>query len=117
MLTGDKYVFYKDRKDWADVKPIEEDSVRRKVLNIAYSEEFLDAMGYLRAIMMKDERSSRAFELTDSALQLNPANYTAWEYRRRILTSIGSDLSAELRYTSKMIQSNPKNYQVFTHAI
>lgn len=54
-------------------------------------------------------------ELTADALQLNPANYTVWQYRRDILRALGSDLYEELDYLEEVIRDNAKNYQVWHH--
>lgn len=45
---------------------------------IAYSEEYLEAMSYLRAVMAANEMSERAFKLTEDIIFMNPAHYTVW---------------------------------------
>lgn len=71
--------------------------------------------GYFRAIVARNEKSLRALEITADALNLNPANYTVWQYRRDLIRSLNCDLAQELEYVGNMILENPKNYQVWHH--
>ena len=45
-------------------------------------------------------------------MELNPANYTVWNYRRQVLKAIDADLREEMQYSREMIEEHPKNYQV-----
>lgn len=80
---------------------------------IAYSDTFRSVFGYFRAIMAAGELSLRALRLCEHAAQLNAANYAVWMYRRKILANLKFDLRLELVYISKVIEKNPKNYQVW----
>lgn len=45
---------------------------------ISYPPQYLEATGYLRAVMAANEMSDRALELTEDVILLNPAHYTVW---------------------------------------
>jgi protein farnesyltransferase/geranylgeranyltransferase type-1 subunit alpha len=73
---GEDWVPLRARPAWADVVPIPQDDGPRPVVPIAYTDQFREVMDYFRAILAKDERSSRALELTAEVIALNSANYT-----------------------------------------
>jgi tetratricopeptide (TPR) repeat protein len=74
------------------------------------------ALGYMFAAIEAGELSERALSLVARVIELNPAHYTAWYYRRRCLRALGkSKLVAELNYIEEVAQINPKNYQIWYH--
>ena len=87
------------------------------VVLIAYSDRFKDVHDYFRAVLKSEEKSKRVLDLTEDALELNPANYTVWNYRRAVLKAIDADLREEMQYSREMIEEHPKNYQVWRHVI
>nr|CAG4636295.1 EOG090X08PK [Eubosmina coregoni]SVE69888.1 EOG090X08PK [Eubosmina coregoni] len=115
QFTEDEWIFYRDRPEWKDIEPVELKEGTFPVVAIAYSDRFRDVFNYFRAIALKNEVSERAFHLTSDALDLNPANYTVWQYRRILLKSLNKDLHSELRFVRQIIEEHPKNYQVWHH--
>ena len=43
-----------------------------------------------------NEMSERALSLTEDVIRMNPANYTAWQFRRQCLYALKKDLDEEL---------------------
>ncbi|RDD38820.1 Protein farnesyltransferase/geranylgeranyltransferase type-1 subunit alpha [Trichoplax sp. H2] len=101
--------------EWADVTPIEQNDGSVSVVTIAYSEQFKDVFDYFRAVMKSQEVSERAFKLTSDAIAICPANYTVWQYRRRLLKELKKNLWDELEMIGNFIIEEPKNYQVWYH--
>jgi protein farnesyltransferase/geranylgeranyltransferase type-1 subunit alpha len=72
-------IFYHDDDAWADIEPLpQDDGGLHPLAAIAYTEEYSEAMGYLRAVMAKNEFSRRVLGLTEHIISLNPAHYTVW---------------------------------------
>lgn len=73
---------YSSNPEWASVQPIPlndgSETGTMPLATIAYSEEYLEAMSYLRAVMAANEMSERAFKLTEDIIFMNPAHYTVW---------------------------------------
>lgn len=106
---------FKERPEWADVKPVPQDDGPCPVVPIAYTEDFSETMDYFRAIYLDDERSPRALQLTAEAIPLNPGNYTVWQFRRVVLEALGVDLHEELKFVDRIAGENTKNYQIWHH--
>ena len=109
------FVPHREREEFKDLEPVEQDEGPNPVVRIAYTEEFKDTMNYFRAIVQKNEMSERALMITEEAIEINPANYTAWHYRRKVLDALGADLNKEIEYLNRVSEENPKNYQIWYH--
>lgn len=74
---------YSDSDEWEDIVPIpQDDGGPDPLAAIAYTEEYSEAMSYLRAVMAQDEKSDRALTLTEDIIRMNPAHYTVWYFDR-----------------------------------
>lgn len=105
---------------------------------IAYTPRYAEAMSYLRALMAANEFSERALALTEDIIGMNPAHYTVWNYRFRILKvlwgvdSIGDNsathektdartreqaivegVEEERKWLENVSERNLKNYQIW----
>ena len=105
---------------FSDLEPVPQDDGPDPVCVIQYPTSFRLAYDYMRAVWQANELSERALRLTALCLKLNPANYTVWQYRRKILRSLGRSadkdaIAADLALSSSLGGTNPKNYQVWYH--
>lgn len=109
---------------FSDVKPVAQDDGPVPVVKIDYSEDFVRVMGYFRAILVKEEYSERTLQLSEEVIELNAANYSAWQYRRLCMKKMHEAASQEdrlaawrreLMYCSDQCLNNMKNYQVWFH--
>ena len=58
--------FYHDDEAWKDIEPLpQDDGGMHPLAAIAYTEEYSEAMGYLRAVMANNEFSERVLGLTE----------------------------------------------------
>lgn len=65
--------------------------------------------------MAAEEYSSRAFRLTDTVIQMNPAHYTVWLYRFKILSALKLSVEVEISWLNEVALANLKNYQIWNH--
>lgn len=73
-------------------------------------------MDYFRAIYQAGEISERALELTEQVIWVNPAHYTVWGYRQKILQAMPEyDLRKDLAFVHKLAEDNQKGYQYWRH--
>lgn len=107
---------YSDDPAWQDIVPFpQDDGGPNPLAAIAYTEEYSEAMSYLRAVMADDELSPRALSLTGDIIDLNAAHYTVWIYRSKILSAISADLNEELEWLNETALAHLKNYQIWHH--
>ncbi|KAL4810952.1 hypothetical protein BDV18DRAFT_3820 [Aspergillus unguis] len=110
---------YTSNPEWADIQPIPlndgSDSGAMPLATIAYSDEYLEATSYLRAVMAANEMSERALKLTEDIISMNPAHYTVWIYRAKILFALNKDLIEELEWLNGVSLKYLKNYQIWHH--
>jgi protein farnesyltransferase/geranylgeranyltransferase type-1 subunit alpha len=111
----EKEVPFSQRPDFSDLSPVEQNDGLNPVCPIAYTPEFLDSMNYFRAILGKDERTERAFEVCTRVIKYNSACYTAWYFKRLVIEAISYDKHKEMADTYEMCKNHPKNYQIWYH--
>jgi len=107
--------FELDTSLYADLTPIPQDDGLHPVCAINYKQAFTTTMDLFRAVVAANELSERALKLSEAAIHFNPANYTAWQFRRACLYALESDLGEELMYIAQRAAITPKNYQLWYH--
>ncbi|KAF3005996.1 CAAX geranylgeranyltransferase alpha subunit [Curvularia kusanoi] len=108
--------FYHDDAAWADIEPLPQDEGGEHPLaSIAYTEEYSEAMSYLRAVMANNEFSERVLGLTEHIINMNPAHYTVWLYRSKTIAAIGKPLQEEIAWLNPTALRHLKNYQIWHH--
>lgn len=108
------YIPYKTRPEWADVEPISI-KTQTSILDIKYTSRYEETFSYFRAMLVRDELSERSLELTADCIELQRSNFSVWYFRRRILRKLTHHLINELKYIERVIEDEPKNYQVWHH--
>ncbi|KAG4439340.1 hypothetical protein IFR05_005152 [Cadophora sp. M221] len=114
-LQGRKMGIYERDPQWDDVIPLAQDDGEGALAAIAYTDEYAEAMGYLRAIMAAKEYSPRVLALTEHIISLNASHYTVWLYRASTLFALDSPVEAELEWMNQVALDNQKNYQIWHH--
>ncbi|KZM23060.1 Galactose-6-sulfurylase [Ascochyta rabiei] len=108
--------FYHDDEAWKDVEPLpQDDGGMHPLAAIAYTEEYSEAMGYLRAVMASNEFSDRVLGLTEHIINMNPAHYTVWLYRAKTISELGKPLQDEIKWLNPTALKHLKNYQIWHH--
>jgi len=113
--TPDSPLLYADRPGWNDVTPLAQYEDANPIAPIFYSEEYKDATDYFRAIVKTGEKSQRVLDLTERIIRLNPAHYSAWQYRYETLLAIKAPLDVELKLMDELAVKYLKTYQVWHH--
>ncbi|KAI9184525.1 CAAX geranylgeranyltransferase alpha subunit [Blastocladiella emersonii ATCC 22665] len=106
---------YRERPEWADVKPVSLDEGPAPFAPIMFRNEYVDAMGHFLAVLESGEMTPRVLDLTTHLVTLNAGLYSVWRHRQLLLEELGSDLAAELTVLTGMMEDNPKNYQMWQH--
>lgn len=112
-----------NENDYDDVTPMSiETELKDELCQIMYTEEYKQLMGWSRALLSKNELTSRAMRLTSKLIDLAPAFYTVWNYRYNILTHLLKDhqdkegwTAKELDWLDEITLNNPKNYQIWSY--
>ncbi|KAJ9655192.1 CAAX geranylgeranyltransferase alpha subunit [Neophaeococcomyces mojaviensis] len=136
--------YYSVHPSWQDVVPIAQVDQAGALAAIAYSPRYSEAMSYLRSVMADTEVSERALALTEDLISMNPAHYTVWIYRMRVLRgmwtgakaakvdeadekqeagdeageideALWQNIQRELKWLDEVSFRNLKNYQIWHH--
>ncbi|TFL01666.1 protein prenylyltransferase [Pterulicium gracile] len=115
MTTTTTTDLYSDDPQWVDVTPIPQYDGINPVAPILYTDEYKDATDYFRGVLKSGEKSERVLELTERVIRMNPAHYTAWQYRYQTILALGTPLDEEITLMNDIAMDHLKTYQVWHH--
>ncbi|KAH6955552.1 hypothetical protein DER45DRAFT_573469 [Fusarium avenaceum] len=101
--------------EWDDVIPIPQNEPEGALAQIAYPDDYAEAVSYLRAVMAADECSPRSLRLTEHVISMNPAHYTVWLFRFKIISVLKLSIPDEIIWLNEVALANLKNYQIWNH--
>ncbi|KLU84839.1 hypothetical protein MAPG_03874 [Magnaporthiopsis poae ATCC 64411] len=100
---------------WDDVVPIPLVEPEGALAAINYSDDYSEAISYLRAVMASKEYSPRCLKLTEHVIAMNPAHYTVWLYRFSIVQALAIPIPDEMEWLNTVALEHLKNYQIWHH--
>ncbi|KAH6611415.1 farnesyltransferase geranylgeranyltransferase type-1 subunit alpha [Trichoderma cornu-damae] len=101
--------------EWDDVAPIPQTEPEDALARIAYPDDYAEAVSYLRAVMASGECSPRCLRLTERVIAMNPAHYTVWLYRAKLVSALELPVVDEIQWLNGVAMENLKNYQIWHH--
>ncbi|KAL5604184.1 hypothetical protein BROUX41_002165 [Berkeleyomyces rouxiae] len=114
-LYGRQLVALSEDVEWEDVPPIPATEPEGSLAAIAFPPKYAEAASYLRIVMANNEMSERAFRLTAHIIEMNPAHYTVWLYRFRIMEALKLPFDNEIEWLNDVSLQHLKNYQIWHH--
>ncbi|SPN98985.1 related to geranylgeranyltransferase type I alpha subunit (RAM2) [Cephalotrichum gorgonifer] len=114
-LYGERSGPYANDPEWDDVVPIPAQEPEGALAAIAYPDDYSEAMSYLRAVMAAEEHSPRCLRLTENIISMNPAHYTVWLYRFKIISALDLPVPDEITWLNEVALTYLKNYQIWHH--
>ncbi|KAK7044574.1 hypothetical protein R3P38DRAFT_2879551 [Favolaschia claudopus] len=115
MIPDPPPPLYSTRPEWADIVPLPQYEKVEPLAPILYSAEYKDATDYLRGVVKVGEKSERVLQLTEHVIRLNPAHYSAWQYRYETVLKIQWPLENEIALMDELADKFLKTYQVWHH--
>jgi protein farnesyltransferase/geranylgeranyltransferase type-1 subunit alpha len=115
LSTGKMAGKYSGDPAWDDVMPIPQIEGENALAAISYSDDYAEAVSYLRAVMAANEHSERVLGLAEDVIDMNPGHYTVWLYRAHTILALGKNIEDELAWTNEVALQNQKNYQIWHH--
>lgn len=65
--------------------------------------------------MVAEEYSPRTLRLTENVIEMNPAHYTVWLFRFKIVQALNIPLEDEFKWLNGVSLEHLKNYQIWHH--